>query len=120
MPETIKVAVSPFFGGEDWTDEKSGILFEKNPRGLTVYTIPTSFDLTGIKRAIQLNALILVEDNVGKFNEVNDVIIEEPKKEEAPVVEEPKAEPVAEEPAEEAEVEVKATKPARKTKSTKK
>jgi len=95
--ERIKVAVSPFFGGDNWTDEQTNITFEKNPRGLNVYSIPTELDLTGIKKAIQLNALIVVEDNVGMFNEVNDIVVEAPKEEVK-----------AEEPAEEVKVEAKA------------
>lgn len=85
--ERIKVAVSPFYGGEDWTDELTRITFEKNARGLNVYSIPADLDLTGIRKAIRLNALILVEGNIGEFNEVKDIVIETPAK-----VEEPKEE----------------------------
>lgn len=79
--ERIKVAVSPFYGGEDWIDELTNITFSKNPRGLSVYSIPANLDLTNIRKAIRLNNLILVEDNVGDLNEVEEVIVEEPKKE---------------------------------------
>lgn len=78
----IKVAVSPFFGGESWTDELTNITFEKNPRGLNVYSIPDNLDLTNIKKAIRLNTLILVEGNIGDFNEVEEVVIEASKVEE--------------------------------------
>ena len=80
--ERIKVAVSPFYGGENWTDELTNITFEKNPRGLNVYSIPSGLDLTNIKKAIRLNSLILVEGNVGDFNEVEEVVIPEPVQEE--------------------------------------
>lgn len=108
--ERIKVAVSPFYGGENWTDELTRITFEKNERGLSVYSIPANLDLTNIRKAIRLNALILVEGNVGEHNEVVETIVEEPAKEtpkeEAPVEEE--AAPVAEEPKEEAPAEEEA------------
>ena len=97
--ERIKVAVSPFYGGEDWTDELTRITFEKHARGLNVYSIPADLDLTNIRKAIRLNALILVEGNIGEFNEVNDIVIEAPAKVEEPKeevkVEEPKEAPVA-------------------------
>lgn len=73
----IKVAVSPFYGGESWTDDLTNITFEKNPRGLNVYSIPQSADLTNIRKAIRLNSLILVEGNVGDFNEVEEIVVEE-------------------------------------------
>lgn len=76
--ERIKVAVSPFFGGEDWTDELTNITFEKNPRGLNVYSIPTYLDLTNIRKAIQLNALILVEGNIEDYNEVEEIVVKQP------------------------------------------
>lgn len=86
--ERIKVAVSPFYGGENWTDELTNISFEKNARGLNIYSIPAGLDLTNIRKAIRLNALILVEGNVADFNEVEEVIVPEPVVEE-PVYEEP-------------------------------
>jgi hypothetical protein len=93
--ERIKVAVSPFYGGKDWTDELTNIKFEKNPRGLSVYSIPAHLDLTNIRRAIRLNSLLLVEGNVGDFNEVEEIVVEAPKVEE-PAVEEPIEEVVVE------------------------
>lgn len=105
--ERIKVAVSPFYGGENWTDELTRITFEKNDRGLSVYSIPADLDLTNIRKAVHLNALILVDGNIGDYNEVNETVVEKPAKEspkeEAPVKEE--AAPVAEEPKEEAPAE---------------
>jgi hypothetical protein len=120
--ERIKVAVSPFYGGEDWTDELTNITFQKSARGLNVYSIPAGLDLTNIRKAIRLNALMLVEGNVGDFNEVEEVVIEEPVVEE-PKVEEPVQEVVVEEPvAEEPVLEIKEEekKPAPKKKTTKK
>lgn len=93
----IKVAVSPFYGGESWTDELTKITFEKNPRGLNVYSIPQSADLKNIRKAIRLNALILVEGNIDDFNEVEEIVVPEVKiKEEVKIEtkEEPKAEQV--------------------------
>jgi hypothetical protein len=116
--ERIKVAVSPFFGGKDWTDELTNIRFEKNPRGLNVYSIPTDLDLAGVKKAIHLKSLIVVEDNVGMFNEVNNIIVEAPKQEEkveAPKEEAPVEEVKAEEPAEEVKVETQAVEEKPKT-----
>ena len=93
----IKVAVSPFYGGESWTDELTKITFEKNPRGLNVYSIPQNVDLKNIRKAIRLNALILVEGNIGDFNEVEEIIIPEVETKEdvkMEIKEEPKAEQV--------------------------
>ena len=93
----IKVAVSPFYGGESWTDELTKITFEKNPRGLNVYSIPQNVDLKNIRKAIRLNALILVEGNIGDFNEVEEIIIPEVETKEdvkVEIKEEPKAEQV--------------------------
>jgi hypothetical protein len=119
----IRVAVSPFYGGEAWTDELTGIKFEKNPRGLNVYSIPNKANLTNIRKAIRLNSLILVEGNVGDFNEVDEVIV--PEKE--VVVEEPKEEVVEEEiivelkeEAEEAPVKAPAKRTTKSTKGSKK
>lgn len=93
----IKVAVSPFYGGESWTDELTKITFEKNPRGLNVYSIPQNVDLKNIRKAIRLNALILVEGNIGDFNEVEEITVPEVKAKEdvkVEIKEEPKAEQV--------------------------
>lgn len=115
----IKVAVSPFYGGESWTDEKTGITFETNPRGLNVYSIPANADTRGIQRAIRLNQLMLVEGEIEKYNEVNEVVVDEVK-EEAPVVEEKEeAKPEPKEEAKEEEPAPKKKAPAKK-KTTKK
>ena len=82
----LKVGVSPYFTGEDWTDEATGIFFEKSKLGnMNIYSIPDDADLKGIVRALQLNLLVLIEGEVPK------VKVEEPKKEE------PKKEEVKEE-----------------------
>lgn len=92
----IKVALSPFFGGESWVDECTGIKFEKNPRGLNVYEIPDTYNLTSIKRSIHLNNLMLVEGDPSIMNEVKSVSVPEP----APVekIVEPPVEEIVEQP----------------------
>lgn len=72
----IRVAVSPFYGGEAWIDEATGIQFEKNIHGLTVYSIPENVDLSGVQKAIRLNALMLIEGNLPQ--EAEEVIVPEP------------------------------------------
>lgn len=65
----LKVAVSPFFGGENWTDTLTGITFEKSKiETLAIYDISNidSDKLDNIRKAVRLNALILVE---GAFDE---------------------------------------------------
>lgn len=104
----IKVAVSPFFRGESWIDECTGIKFEKNARGLSIYQIPESYDFTSIKRSIRLNNLMLVEGDPSVMNEVKEVVIPEP----APVVEEETEAPAEE--TEEVPVEEAVEKPRRK------
>jgi hypothetical protein len=81
----IKVAVSPFFGGEDWTDIYTGIQFKKSTHGLSIYVIPDGLDLTGIRKSIRLNNLMLVEGDPSLNNIVEETIIPEPVK--APVEE---------------------------------
>jgi hypothetical protein len=107
----IKVAVSPFFRGESWVDECTGIKFEKNARGLSIYHIPDTYDFTSIKRSIRLNNLMLIEGDPSIMNEVKDIVVPEP----TPVTEEPA--PVVEAPVEEAEevVSEQAAKPKRKS-----
>ena len=88
----IKVAVSPFYGGEGWTDEKTGITFQKDKSGfMSTYVIPEEADLSGIRKAIQLNALILLEGTIEDLETVKKK--EEPKtevKEETKIEEEKK------------------------------
>jgi hypothetical protein len=97
----IKVAVSPFFGGKSWVDEYTGIKFEKSTYGLSIYEIPEGYNLTGIKKSLRLNNLMLVEGDPSLNNIVEEVVVPEP----APVVEEPVVESPAEEVVEEAAVE---------------
>lgn len=66
MTKRIKVAVSPFYGGTEWTDEFTGVTFKKNVNGLNVYSIPGDSDMTGIAAAIRLNALILFEGEISE------------------------------------------------------
>ena len=87
--DRIKVAVSPFYGRESFTDELTNITFERNEGRMTVYSIPANLDLTNIRKAIRLNSLIHVEGNLGEG--VDEVVIETPVIEE-PKIEEPKQE----------------------------
>lgn len=66
MTKRIKVAVSPFYGGTEWTDEFTGVTFKKNVNGMNVYSIPADSDMTGIAAAIRLNALILFEGEISE------------------------------------------------------
>lgn len=121
MSKDIKVAVSPFYGGEDWTCDKTGITFKRSVNGLNVYTIDADSDLTNIRKAVRLNALILMKGELPKEAAAE---VEEPKQEE-PKEDEPKVE-AKEEPKAEKEDEVeekpkaKSTKSRKTTKSTKK
>jgi hypothetical protein len=72
----IRVAVSPFYGGEDWTDAATGVTFSKSAQGLNVYSIPEHLDLSGIQKAIRLNALILMEGSIPE--QVEEVVAPEP------------------------------------------
>lgn len=119
----IKVAVSPFYGGEDWTCDKTGITFKRSVNGLNVYSISEDADMTNIRKAVRLNSLMLMEGELPK-EEVKTPVQEEPKeeakeepKEEDVKVEEPKAEePVLE--AKEEEAEKPKTRTRKTTKST--
>lgn len=99
--ERIKVAVSPFFTGESWTDELTNITFEPNARGLNVYSIPANLDLSNVRKWVRLNSLVLVEGNIGDFNEVEEIVVEAPKEEVKVAVEEPAVEAKAVEVTEE-------------------
>lgn len=68
--ERIKVMVSPFYGGEEWIDEGTGITFKHNRVGeMSTYSIPASADLSGIRKAIRLNTLFLVEGTLEDLKE---------------------------------------------------
>jgi hypothetical protein len=64
----LKVALSPFFGGEVWQDELTGITFEKSSALGTVTTYDLSRvdpkALTNVRKAIRLNALIVTEGEI--------------------------------------------------------
>lgn len=100
MKDTIKVAVSPFYGRDEWYDELSTIQFEKDRLGFVkTYVIDlATTDVTNIRKAIRINALILLE---GKLPE--EEVAPEP-----PTEPETKPEPEEEEK-EEPVVEAKAT-----------
>lgn len=85
MVGKIKVALSPFFGKEVLLEEVSGVRFEKGKAGsLNVYDVTNIKDLSGIRSAIRLNALLLLE---GELPEEGQEVAEELP--EAPKVEEP-------------------------------
>lgn len=95
----LKVAVSPFFGGDSWTDELTGVKFERSKTGtLAVYDLSNvqANKLDGIRKAIRLNALILMEGELGEqvfaepvkeVKEVKEVVVETPVEEVVEVVE---------------------------------
>lgn len=66
----IKVAVSPFYKGCGFTDEKTGITFKEGQQFLRVYNIPENFDLTGVDALVKQNLLMVMPDNVALYNEV--------------------------------------------------
>lgn len=81
----LKLIVSPFYRGEEWTDEGTGITFKRNDTAdVTTYSVPEDTkDFSGIRKAIKLNALILVEGIVPNEEMKEEKIVkEEPAKEE--------------------------------------
>jgi hypothetical protein len=79
MTEDIKVAVSPFYTGKDWTCDKTGITFRRSVNGLNTYVVNPKSDLTNIRKAIRINSLILMQ---GELPEDEPVKAKELKKEE--------------------------------------
>lgn len=76
----IKVIVSPFYGGEEWLDEATNITFKQNRTGYAeIYTVPEGKDLSGIRKAINLNALVLVEGTLSDLAKVEAPKVETPK-----------------------------------------
>lgn len=71
MTETIKVAISPFYKGMGWIDPGTQLVFESGPL-MKYYTIPKNRDLTGIKRSVMLNQLILVEGDLDDVEDIRD------------------------------------------------
>lgn len=63
MNEVIVVAVSYYYGGRGWTDPYTNIDFKANQKGLPI-VISKDKDLTGIKRSIRLNNLLLLEGDL--------------------------------------------------------
>lgn len=93
--ERITVMVSPFYGGEEWTDEGTGVVFKQSRSGeVATYTIPADADLSGVRKAVRLNTLVLVSGSLEDTKAP--AVKEEPKqtKEADKVVEEVKAEEV--------------------------
>lgn len=61
----IKVAVSPHYRGNGWTDRSTGIKFEQQGLHLRAHTIDTEGkDLSGIKNSLRLNHLLLLEGKI--------------------------------------------------------
>lgn len=58
--ESIVVAVSPFYSGLGWKDEATGLLFRPSDR-LSAVRISKDRDLSGIKNAVRLNHLLVLE-----------------------------------------------------------
>lgn len=100
MSNQIKVALSPFFGGKKgFKDEVSGIHFTHGGRGeIQVYDITNETKLEGIRSALRLNVLMLLEGTLDSEQE-QVTVVEEPKVE-APVVETPEEVVVVETPLE--------------------
>ena len=65
MDDVIIVTVSYWYRGKGWIDPRTQIEFKGDQKGLPI-TISKSKDLTGIKRSIILNNLILLEGNLGE------------------------------------------------------
>jgi hypothetical protein len=85
----LKVALTPFFAKDAFYEEVSGINFEKSKvSGLYPYDISNTKNLEGIRKAVRLNILMLIEGQLPD---------EAPVKEAKPVVEEPKVEAPVEE-----------------------
>lgn len=62
--------VSPFYGGEEWTDAGTGIVFKQNKTGdAAIYSIPENAEFSGIRKALQLNTLFLVEGTIADLKE---------------------------------------------------
>lgn len=60
MSNKIVVAVSPFYQGPGWVDEYTLISFKPNDNYSPI-EIDKSANLSGIKRSLQLNTLVLLE-----------------------------------------------------------
>ncbi|MFS1019743.1 hypothetical protein ACFC9N_10575 [Enterococcus casseliflavus] len=60
MSNNIVVAVSPFYTGAGWEDSFTGIVFKPN-QAYHPIQINEDQDLTGIRRSLRLNSLILLK-----------------------------------------------------------
>lgn len=70
MNDVIVVAVSYYYGGRGWTDPYTNIDFKADQKGLPV-VISKDKDLTGIKRSVRLNNLLLLEGDLDTSGENN-------------------------------------------------
>lgn len=72
LSEKITVAVSPFYSGLGWTDKYTSIEFKPSANYYPI-TISTNRDLTGIRRSLRLNTLVLLN---GELPQPGEVLIE--------------------------------------------
>lgn len=70
MNDVIVVAVSYYYGGRGWTDPYTNIDFKADQKGLPI-VISKDKDLTGIKRSVRLNNLLLLEGELDTSGENN-------------------------------------------------
>lgn len=63
----LKVALSPFFRENEYTDEASGLTFTTGKHGqIQIYDISNEKNLDGIRKAIRMNTLLLIEGELGQ------------------------------------------------------
>lgn len=88
----LKVALSPFHNNPDgYADEVSGLVFKNKPNGeVVIYDISNETKLDGIRKAIRLNVLFLMEGELPQ--EIIPVVEPEPVKEVTVEIELPEAE----------------------------
>lgn len=61
----LKVALSPFFSERQYEDTVSGLVFEKGKYGeITTYDISNELKLDGVRNALRMNILILLDGEV--------------------------------------------------------
>ncbi len=92
MAGKIKVAVSPFYYGGTWTDEVSGITFDPTSNGqINIYDVTNQKNLDGIRRALRMNILFLIEGSLDYLAEqvkVEEKVVAPEPEEVTPVLEE--------------------------------
>jgi hypothetical protein len=104
MSAKIKVAVSPFYGGQDWTCDLTGITFKRSATHLSTYSIPVTSNLKNIRKAVRMNVLLLldgkIEEEVKEIEkqETKEVEVQEVKEVEKVEVEEVEVQEIEEAP----------------------